>query len=77
MLLKISWRKVNQIAKVHVGRDVTGLKNVQRVNLVGEFYRNNGVKEEEYTSKGKLNLLQYFPLGGLPCERDVECPWEN
>ena len=69
--------EVNQIAKVHVGRDVTGLKNVQRVNLVGEFYRNNGVKEEEYTSKGKLNLLQYFPLGGLPCERDVECPWEN
>ena len=69
--------EVNQIAKVHIGRDVTGLKNVQRVNLVGEFYRNNGVKEEEYTSKGKLNLLQYFPLGGLPCERDVECPWEN
>ncbi|CAH3146485.1 unnamed protein product [Porites lobata] len=41
--------EVNQIAKVHVGRDVTGLKNVQRVNLVGEFYRKNGVKEEEYT----------------------------
>ena len=47
--------EVNQIAKVHVGRDVTGLKNVQRVNLVGEFYRKNGVKEEEYTSEGKLN----------------------
>ena len=56
--------EVNQIAKVHVGRDVTGLKNVQRVNLVGEFYRNNGVKGEEYTSKGKLNPLQYFTPGG-------------
>ena len=64
--------EVNQIAKVHVGRDVTDLKNVQRVNLVDEFYRKNGVKEEEYTSKGKLNLLQYFTRGGggLPCERD-------
>ena len=29
--------EVNQIAKVHVGRDVTVLKNVQRVNLVDEF----------------------------------------
>lgn len=56
--------EVNQIAKVHVGRDVTDLKNVQRVNLVDEFYRKNGVKEEEYTSKGKLNLLQYFTRGG-------------
>ena len=64
--------EVNQIAKVHFGRDVTDLKNVQRVNLVDEFYRKNGVKEEEYTSKGKLNLLQYFTRGGggLPCERD-------
>lgn len=58
--------EVNQIAIVHVGRDVTGLKNVQRVNLVGEFYRKNGVKEEEYTSKGKLNPLQYFIPGGTP-----------
>ena len=57
---------VNQIAKVHVGRDVTGLKNVQRVNLVDEFYRKNGVNEEEYTSKGKLNPLQYFTPGGTP-----------
>ena len=64
--------QVNQIANVHVGRDVTGLKNVQRVNLVGELYRQNGVKKEEYTSKGKLNPLQYFTPGGgvLPCERD-------
>ena len=63
--------EVNQIANVHVGRDVTGSKNVQRVNLVGEFYRKNGVKKEEYTSKGKLNPLQYFTPGGvLPCERD-------
>ena len=66
--------EVNQIGKVHIGRDVTGLKNVQRVNLVGEFYRNNGVKGEEYTSKGKLNPLQYFTPGGLPCERDVDAP---
>ena len=58
MLLKISWRKV------HVGRDVTGLKNVQKVNLVDEFYRKNGVKEEEYTSTGKLNPSQYFTRGG-------------
>ena len=58
--------EVNQIGKVHIGRDVTGLKNVQRVNLVGEFYRNNGVKGEEYTSKGKLNPLQYFTPGGTP-----------
>ena len=56
--------EVNQIAKVHVGRDVTGLKNVQRVSLVSEFYRKNGVQEEEYTSKGKLNPLQYFTQGG-------------
>ena len=64
---------VNQFANVHVGRDVTGLKNVQKVNLVDEFYRKNGVKEEEHTSKGKLNPLQYFTGwggGGLPCERD-------
>ena len=66
--------EVNQITKVHIGRDVTGLKNVQRVNLVGEFYRNNGVKGEEYTSKGKLNPLQYFTPGGTPCERDVDAP---
>ena len=58
--------EVNHIAKVHVGRDVTGLKNVQKVNLVGEFYRNNGVKEGEYTSKGKLNPWQYFTPGGTP-----------
>ena len=58
--------EVNHIAKVHVGRDVTGLKNVQKVNLVGEFYRNNRVKEEEYTSKGKLNPSQYFTPGGTP-----------
>lgn len=56
--------EVNQIANVHVGRDVTGLKNVQKVNLVDEFYPKNGVKEEEYTSKGKLNPLQYFTGGG-------------
>ena len=56
--------EVNQKANVNVGRDVTGLKNVQRVNLVDEFYRKNGVKEEEYTSKGKLNPLQYLPRGG-------------
>jgi len=56
--------EVNQIANVHVRRDVTGLKNVQKVNLVDEFYRKNGVKEEEYTSKGKLNPLQYFTGGG-------------
>ena len=37
--------EVNQIANVRLGRDVTGLKNVQRVNLVGEFYRKNGVKK--------------------------------
>ena len=66
--------EVNQIGKGHIGRDVTGLKNVLRVNLVGEFYRNNGVKGEEYTSKGKLNPLQYFTRGGLPCERDVDAP---
>ena len=58
--------EVNQIANVHVGRDVTGLKNVQKVNLVGEFYCKNGVKEEEYTSKGKLDPLQYFTRGGTP-----------
>ena len=63
--------EVNQIAKVHVGRDVTDLKNVQRVNLVDEFYRKNGVKEEEYTSKGKLNLLQYFTRGGGGGGRDT------
>lgn len=56
--------EVNQKANVNVGRDVTGLKNVQRVNLVDEFYRKNGVKEEEYTSKGKLNPLQYLLRGG-------------
>ena len=55
--------EVNQIANVHVGRDVTGLKNVQKVNLVDEFYPKNGVKEEQYTSKGKLNPLQYFTRG--------------
>ena len=69
--------EVNQIAKVHVGRDVTGLKNVQRFNLVGEFYRNNGVKGEEYTSKGKLNPLQYFTPGGTPMRTGRGCPWEN
>lgn len=69
--------EVNQIAKVHVGRDVTGLKNVQRFNLVGEFYRNNGVKGEEYTSKGKLNPLQYFTPGGTPMRTRRGCPWEN
>ena len=64
--------EVNEIGKVHIGSDVTGLKNVQRVNLVDEFYRKNGVKEEEYTSKGKLNPLQYLPRGGLCERRDVD-----
>ena len=72
--------EVNQIANVHVGRDVTGLKNVQRVNLVDKFYRKNGVKEEEYTSKGKLNPLQYFtPCGGWGDSHanGAWMPWEN
>lgn len=69
--------EVNQIGKVHIGRDVTGLKNVQRVNLVSEFYRNNGVKGEEYTSKGKLNPLQYFTPGETPMRTGRGCPWEN
>ena len=69
--------EVNQIGKVHIGRDVTGLKNVQRVNLVGEFYRKNGVKGEEYTSKGKLNPLRYFTPGGTPMRTGRGCPWEN
>ena len=70
--------EVNHIANVHVGRDVTGLKNVQRVNLVGEFYRKNGVKEEDYTSKGKLNSLQYFTSGGgTPMRTARGCPWGN
>ena len=55
--------EVNQKANVNVGRDVTGLKNVQRVKLVDEFYRKNGVKEEEYTSKGKLTLCNTYPGG--------------
>ena len=43
--------EVNQIANVHVGRDVTGLKNVQRVNLVSELYRKNGVKRRNIPPK--------------------------